>query len=377
MKRVRMLSLFVGLFVLLLLPVARAAAAATDVWLDLGTALNGQATKPSASDVSTVEAALSPSNPATVPFWHSSFAYQGVTYPYQMVGTDPSGPAATTVVPTVIIPIDLTFHDVRGDASSTLNGSSIAGIAASSPLFNATTFAATGDTTQYGDSIQRAEFAGVLGSPRYHVLLGTPTVAPAAHIDVPASKGYVDDPVGDGVSRGFITDSVWWRAQRRNLIDTYGITPNELVIMLTKDMAVGLALGVHSARATGSHIQTSIWASWLSPRWAVPFGFQPSFDQDIQGLGHEVAEWLNDPFDGNSTPPWSFTLPPLVPQACSNALEVGDPLELAQFPVTLGATTYHFQDEAFLSWFARQTPSIGYFGRYSFTGTFTSYSTPC
>jgi len=82
-------------------------------------------------------------------------------------------------------------------------------------------------------------------------------------------------------------------------------------------------------------------------------------------------------FDGNSTPPWSFTLPPLVPQACSNALEVGDPLELAQFPVTLGATTYHFQDEAFLSWFARQTPSIGYLGRYSFTGTFTSYSTPC
>src|SRR5438270_12117433 len=107
MKRVRMLSLFVGLFVLLLLPVARAAAAATEVWLDLGTALNGQATKPSASDVSTVEAAISPSNPATVPFWHSSFAYQGVSSTYEMVGTDPSGPDASNVVPPASIPNDL------------------------------------------------------------------------------------------------------------------------------------------------------------------------------------------------------------------------------------------------------------------------------
>jgi hypothetical protein len=111
------------------------------------------------------------------------------------------------------------------------------------------------------------------------VLLGTPAVDPTAHIEVPASKGYVDGPIGDGVSRGFITDSVWWRAQRRNLIDTHGVTPNELVIMLTKDTAVGLALGVHGARVTGDQIQTSVWASWLSPRWAVPFGFQPGFDK--------------------------------------------------------------------------------------------------
>jgi hypothetical protein len=66
-----------------------------------------------------------------------------------------------------------------------------------------------------------------------------------------------------------------------------------------------------------------------------------------------------------------------VQRACGNLLEVGDPLETTAFAETLGGTTYHFQDAAFLSWFARGVPSIGYQGRYSFTGTFTTYSTPC
>ncbi len=63
--------------------------------------------------------------------------------------------------------------------------------------------------------------------------------------------------------------------------------------------------------------------------------------------------------------------------ACSNLLETGDPLEETPFAVTVHGTTYHLQDEAFFSYFARQSPSIGYQGRYSFLGTLTSFSPPC
>jgi hypothetical protein len=358
---------------------ASAAAATTDLWLEYGTSLNGKVTQPQASDTAAMRGALKPATPPrTVPFWQSSFGYEGVQYPFQMLGTAPSAGGQTTVVPTVIIPIDLTFHDVRHGATPYLNGSSVAGAEAGSPLFNTATFAATGDVTQYGDAVQRAEFAGVLGSPTaYHLLLAKPTIMPTAHIDVPAGKGYVDDPIGDGVSRGEITDGIWWRAQRHNLIDTYGVTPSQLVIMLTKDTAVGLDLGFHGARLSGNHIQTYIWDSWVSPRWAVPLGLQPDFGLDTMSLGHEIAEWQNDPFVDNLTPPWSFSIPPVFTNQCSDLLEVGDPLELAEFPITLGGNTYHLQDIAFLPWFAREATSSAYNGRYSFTGTLETFSTPC
>jgi hypothetical protein len=66
---------------------------------------------------------------------------------------------------------------------------------------------------------------------------------------------------------------------------------------------------------------------------------------------------------------------------CSNLLEVGDPLENQELPgpfeIPLNGFTYHLQDEAFFSWFARQSPSEGYGGLYSFFGDFTTFSSPC
>jgi hypothetical protein len=98
---------------------------------------------------------------------------------------------------------------------------------------------------------------------------------------------------------------------------------------------------------------------------------------DVDVLSHEVNEWVNDPFISNVVPDWSYSVPPLISSACSNLLETGDPLELVNFPVTAGGFTYHLQDEAFFSYFARQSPSAGYQGRYTYLGTLTGYSTPC
>jgi hypothetical protein len=321
-------------------------------------------------------AAGGPAGLVTVPFWQSSFTYAGTAYPFQMVGTDPTGPGATTVVPTVLIPIDLTFVDARG-VSPDVDASPLLPAILGSPIFQPAAFVATNDTTQYGDAVQRAEFAGVLHGPPYHVLLGQPLVTAVAHLEVPAPKGSVADPAGDGVPRATV-DSAWWSAQLQNLLDADHVSADELPVFVTRDLAVGgRVLGYHAAFRTGDHLQTLVWASWLDRGWATPFGFAAGFGTDVQFLGHEVAEWIDDPFDENRTPPWFFSVPPIASVACGRSLEVGDPLELAQFPVTTATGTYNLQDAAFLSWFARQSPSIGYDNRYSFLGTFGTYSQPC
>ena len=47
----------------------------------------------------------------TVPFFSDSFSFNGTTYPYTMVGTNPRTSNATTTVPTVIVPLRLVFAD--------------------------------------------------------------------------------------------------------------------------------------------------------------------------------------------------------------------------------------------------------------------------
>jgi hypothetical protein len=45
--------------------------------------------------------------------------------------------------------------------------------------------------------------------------------------------------------------------------------------------------------------------------------------------------------------------------------------------LTFTAGAYHLQDEAFLSWFARQSPSTAIGGQYSYLGTLTAPAASC
>ena len=47
-----------------------------------------------------------PATSKTVPHWTSSFTYQGVTYPFTMVGTDPATSDSETTIDVAIIPFD-------------------------------------------------------------------------------------------------------------------------------------------------------------------------------------------------------------------------------------------------------------------------------
>jgi hypothetical protein len=317
---------------------------------------------------------------STVPFFQSAFTYGGTTYPYQIVGTNPASSSGSTLLRTILVPIDLTFED-SSVPDPTLDGSSTIARVLASPIFIPTRFAATGEFTQYLDAVQRAEFWNVLRNrPKYHTFLVPRVVAPV-HLTVPASMGDKDDRFGTGIPLGYV-DGQWWNQQLVDLISALHIRPGEVPVFITRDTLAGFAAGFHDALTVtqpdgSTAIYPFAWASFYDYGFATGLGFAPDFAADVEVLGHEIVELANDPFITNTVPEWSFSLPPLVPNGCSNVLETGDPLELAIFQAQRFGFTYHLQDEAFLSWFARQTPSIGYAGRYSFLGTFSSYSTSC
>jgi len=307
----------------------------------------------------------------TIPYWSSLFAYNGNLYPYQMVGTDPSAGSATTTVRTVIIPLNLVFSD-----GTAFDGTSRVDKTEDSPIFVNAQY--TSGYTQYGDAIQRAEFWKYVSnqSRNYHVRLRHPQILPTQTINVPAANGSVGSNPHTKQPEGLI-DINWFDPQIQALITSLHIGPKTLPIFLTTntflyqgDPSQCCIIGYHSAipgtDANGqSVIQTYIWSTYNDPgMFSVPI-------EDINALSHEVSEWFNDPFTDNVVPNWSV---PSEPQyGCSNFLEVGDPVVGVSFTVN----GYHPQDEVFYSWFARQTPSIGINGQYTYLGTFTAPAPNC
>lgn len=302
----------------------------------------------------TAGSAVAAANPA-IPTWTGSFTYGGKTYPYRMVGSSPTV-ATTRTVAVSITPIKL----VLSDGSSFYPTGAVTSTTGSA-LFHNATFK-TG-TTQYGDAIQRGEFWSRLNSAS-HSLLATPTVGPLVTLNVPAADGGVVYAT-DGQAYAAV-DISWLDGQLRSRAGAAGA--NTLPIFLTYETYLyqgtgnpGIG-GYHSmvANSTGQH--TYAYASWVT---GDAYGASSA---NLAALSHEVAEWFNDPYVNNVVPNWTVANQPQY--GCSNLLEVGDPLVGQVWQIG----GLNFQDETYVSWFARQKPSIGYGGLYSFRGTFNSYS---
>ena len=302
--------------------------------------------------------------------WTSSFVSGGITYSYTMVGTDPTKGAATTTIPTTIVPLILKFSN-----GTTLDGTQKVSNTTGSPLFQKAQFLS--GNTQYGDAIQRAEFwKSITIKPKnYHVLLGTPTVATAVTITVPSTQGKILTDPSSGKNIGVININ-WFDPQLQGLLTSLNFTPTMMPIFLSNDVYLSSGApsinnccigGYHNAVQNSAGLQTYIFSVNADA------GLVNGFGEDVSALSHEMSEWLNDPYTNNVVPNW---ISPIAPQyGCNNALEVGDPLVGVVFTVT--GFTQHLQDEAFFSWFARQKPSIGIKGRYTYLGTFTSLSKVC
>jgi hypothetical protein len=404
----------------------------------VATASGGGATpiEPQVVDDSTLQALTTTEGGAdvlpttrTVAHWfgQTTNPHNGITYGYNMVGSNPnscSGPACSTTIEADITPIIVHI------GGWTFDGSSVVGATLASPQFATNDYGSTPNATAAGafpnapalirgpggalsqndagvplqleDATMRAQF-NKTGLSNYHVSLH-PNVLPAVTIDVPSNQGTVLVS-GRGVVAGDINIS-WWSAQIQNLESKADVT--HLPIYLTDNVFLHIGpnvlnccvLGYHGTRAAGfgngntnsngnAAVQTFAWASYVRPGfYARPNGGTDWALQDIHALSHEIAEWGDDPFVNNYVEPW---VTPTAPQyGCTGVLETGDPVvaigfakgtnTFAQGPNPNGTQSadgyYHPEDEVFLPWFMRlpssntgseaNQTSAG--GRYTFMG---------
>jgi hypothetical protein len=323
----------------------------------------------------------------TVPYWSSSFTdpTNGVTYPYTMVGTTPYGGGdRTTTVPSVIIPFRFVFADGR-----VMDGAQDTEATIASPIFSEYTYSlSNNDRTQYGDAIQRAEFNKI--GTGYHVKLGDPAVLPTQTIDVPAGKGFAfTSSIGNDVG---LMDYYWFSSRLRSAINSLQVPPDAVPLVLTHNtyLYIGTTdnccvLGYHGAGTSvggngDQQVQTYMFGAFILPGTFANFDKKGSGLGDIHAISHEVSEWYNDPFVNNLVQPW---LTPTAPQyGCTAYLETGDPVVGFWFPLPNNPQqgsngVWHPEDEVYLSWFARQVPSIAYKGKYTYMGTFRGPAEGC
>lgn len=371
----------------------------------------------------------------TVQHWWGSSVnpINGVTYGYNMVGANPNdctGSACSATITVDIVPVKVILGGM------TFSGQSVLAATLASPEFALNNYGSTtaatapgafpnlprliegpggvlsqGDASnqlQLQDAIMRAQFNRT-GSSSYHLLLN-PVTHDEVTIVVPDGKGVL---LKSG--RGVIFADVniqWWSTQIQNLTNSLGyVDPTHLPLFLTNDVLnfIGTnpgnccVIGFHGAGPAPSHtsngpmngngdqpVQTWAWASWTSPGiYARPNGGTDWALQDVHALGHEIAEWADDPFINNFVQPW---LTPTAPQyGCSNSLETGDPVVAIGF--AMGTNTfeqgpnpngtqsadghYHPEDEVYLPWFMRTAPNnvseptqsaSANVGRYTFMG---------
>jgi hypothetical protein len=346
----------------------------------------------------------------------------GVTYGFNMVGADPALEQSTTIT------VDITpLNVVIG--GHTFSGSDVLAATLASPVFATSDYATTPLVTNSTDGKTNDGFTtgGALSSGNSGVQLEDATMrsqfdkqGTGYHVRLnPVVHAPVTIVVPDGTgallqsARGVIAGDVkynWWGSRIQNLDNSLSYNdPTHLPLYLTSNVmnytgsnpANCCVIGFHGAgevvgHGTGSGngsgnqpVQTFAWASYVTPGF-----FNPVRDwalQDIHALSHEISEWADDPFVNNTVQPW---LTPTAPQyGCTGVLETGDPVvgigfakgtnTFEQGPTPNGTQVadgfYHPEDEVFMPWFMRLSPSTsqavqsGTGGRYTLMGSLNPY----
>jgi hypothetical protein len=300
----------------------------------------------------------------TLPFYKDSFTTAGKTYTYMSLGTDPKTSSATTHIPVIFIPIRLFVTGGSNWPTGAIK------MTTGSALFHPS---AISNNTQFGDATLRSGYWRYVQAHggKWHVLFGTPVTRPLLKVHAPAGKGLVGgfDPAGNQV---VLVDSTWYANELFKIAKT--VPANTLAVLLTWNV-VGCAnvnqqstcgvAGIHgwSSDTAGTHVFA--WASWDDS------SVFADHEASTAWLSNMLATTLNNPFVNDTVPNWSIPSEPQV--GCANRFAVGAPLT-GTF-LTSGGLEY--QDVADLSWFARQKPSTGFQGRYSFFGTLTKLPVAC
>ena len=318
---------------------------------------------------SEAELALRQQRALSVPHFSNSFAFEGKTFPFSVVGTKPQT-GATTRIATQLKPVDLLFTGYADEDGQplVLSAAAVVDNVLNSPNFRQATYA-TG-FTQFADAVQRAQFNNTMNRD-WHTLLNTPHVLKPLTIVVPKNSAKVFRNRSTGQVYA-IVDMEFFISQLNTLVQMENLDISALPIILTRNVLLSpeanvqkcCVLGFHTAfdagvRESVQTVQTLVWASWID-QGTVSAGIA-----DITAMSHEISEWMNDPFGTNLVPSWQYPTPGMV---CQGTLETGDPLATlpnAGFPVSIDGVTYHPQNQVLLPWFTRQ-PSNAIDGAYTF-----------
>jgi hypothetical protein len=281
--------------------------------------------------------------------WSGSItSSSGTTYPFTMVGTDPSTTNGTTTIPVFIIPIKVIYANATFDpVVDQWHGMSIVDALIASPLFNNLNWTWGGTnigTTQYVDAFQRASFwQDVSINTNYHVRLAAPAVLVEQTIDMST----ITAPTICGQVVGEISGSTMDAYLQTYLTEFSVISPSALALFVTENIGKETANdggancsspggGFHKSNPNG---QTYAWASF----WTFS---DPGFPaHDIQHFAHELGEWYDDPYAGGAQ----------ESQSPCGILEVADPLQgppAVIIPVsTVSGLAWHPQALAFMQYF--------------------------
>ena len=292
----------------------------------------------------------------SVPTWQGVYLSGGNGFATQMVGEFPQL-GHTTRIPVVLIPLTLKFNfgNITMDPNKPQQGHSDSPVSFTlkSPLFQAATFPNHPETvaapTQYLDAYQRSNFWNVVtgGNPSsnnvkidFHVLLNSPVVMPRT-LDVPPLEGFVDTD-----SDGNLVGHVNWDVIGNQLDSLLVLSPSNALTIILMDNVILTNVGNAGTNAGGLHDHRDEHTFIVAG-----FGFSR---HDVAGLGHELAEWLVDPFFTSRSPGWVTGS-----GECSHHMEVGDPLrgQFYQMQMHPGGPVFRLQDAAFEAWFARGEPS--------------------
>jgi hypothetical protein len=347
----------------------------------------------------------------------------GKTYSGQIVGRNPfTNPLGFTAISSQLIPVIIRTHSVfagiaNGDVVTapgvtvfdpTMKDDSCLSppndvpltLTQLSPIYKPFDFnfggtdvglTETTDAFQRGNFFQAVNFGNVTFDDNlvYHVILSPVNTLAAVVIDIPAGNGiaYPSAVFGGcpGGTVGIIDIAVYEPALftiisqlaprvnpttfpfflEHNVVECEAFAPGINCGDILNPNAACCILGFHDSNGP----QTLGTADFDTSEIFV------SPTPDVQGMSHEVAEWMNDPFGNNPTPAWGHTG---QVTGCQANLEVGDPLSGTLAPPIFNPAnkfTYHMQELAFFSWFYG-APSVGVNGWFSDNDTFTQDAGP-
>jgi hypothetical protein len=326
----------------------------------------------------------------TIPLWSGSATYNGVTYPFQMVGKNPfvHAPNPGVMIDAPVIPIIIHFPDgttsdpTKPTGCGTSTVLSPQQLVAGSPIFvhhhymDGNILVGKGE---YVSAFQRANFWNAIqasGNVHYHVGIRADPSPPVVNITAAQIAPFqpITDPFGP-LPCGHLWEInavVFDSYVQQTLIPMLHISPKSFPIILSSNV-VGYVPGLPGVIALGNHGAFTTSEGLTQTYAEVEYDTSGAFPgvSDVSGLSHEVAEWVDDPLGTNPTPASYSGI------VCSHTLEVADPLvghNVAVGPMPNGVT-YHPQELAFFSWFYNQVPSQSVNpGWYSSNGTFTTDS---